>query len=304
MNNVIKQLALAAVVSLGVLAAPARAALNVVATVPEWAALSREIGGDQVKVFPATQALQDPHRVEAKPSLIARLRSADLVVATGAELEIGWLPLALRESGNSRIQPGQPGYFEASSVVRLLDIPTRLDRAEGDIHPGGNPHLQTDPRNILRVSEALAKRFAVLDPANAATYAAQQKAFAEKWRAALGRWEQAAAPLRGLAVVSQHKAWVYLYDWLGIHELATLEPKPGVEPSAATLGELAQRLKGNAPKAVIRAAYNAPRAAEWFSQQAGVPVVVLPFTVGGTEQAQDLFGLYEDTLRRLLAVVR
>ncbi|MCK9283203.1 MAG: zinc ABC transporter substrate-binding protein [Rhodocyclaceae bacterium] len=282
----------------------AQAALNVFATVPEWAALVREIGGDKVRVFAATQALQDPHRVEAKPSLIARLRNADLVIATGAELEVGWLPLALRESGNGKVQPGQPGYFEAAGHVRRLEIPARVDRADGDVHAAGNPHIQTDPRNILKVGEALATRLGDLDAANAAAYAAGYKAFAEKWRAALARWEAAAAPLRGQPVVSQHKAWPYLYDWLGLKEVATLEPKPGVEPSLAYLGELTARLAAQPPKAVIRAAYNAARAADWYAQQAHVPQVVLPFTVGGSDGAKDLFGLFDDTVARLKAAIK
>src|SRR6266700_7887639 len=131
-------------VALGVWAAPALATLNVYATVPEWGALAQELGGDKVNVYVATNALQDPHHVEAKPSLIARARSADLVVATGAELEIGWLPLVLQQSGNPAIKPGKPGYFEAAAYVTLLDKPTRLDRAEGDIHAAGDPHIQTD----------------------------------------------------------------------------------------------------------------------------------------------------------------
>jgi zinc/manganese transport system substrate-binding protein len=224
------------------LSGPASAALKIFATVPEWAALAQEIGGDKVSVFSATQALQDPHRVEAKPSLIARLRNADLVVATGAELEVGWLPLALRESANGKVQPGQPGYFEAAAQVRMLEVPSRLDRADGDVHASGNPHIQTDPRNILKVGDALSKRMGELDAANAAAYAASYKAFAEKWRSALARWEAAAAPLKGKAVVSQHKAWAYLYDWLGLKEVGALEPKPGIEPSVAWLGELAGKV--------------------------------------------------------------
>ncbi|MRR51916.1 MAG: zinc ABC transporter substrate-binding protein, partial [Rhodocyclaceae bacterium] len=176
--------------------ASAVAALNIFATLPEWAALAQEIGGDKVKVFTATQALQDPHRVEARPSLIARARNADLVVAGGAELEVGWLPVILRESGNSRIQPGSPGYFEAASQVQMLDVPTRLDRADGDVHAQGNPHVHTDPRNILKVGDALAKRLAELAPADAVSFQANWRAFSEKWHAALGRWEKALAPFR------------------------------------------------------------------------------------------------------------
>src|SRR5947209_6368606 len=130
-------------VMLGAWVAPAAAALSVLATVPEWGALVEELAGDKAKIYVATNALQDPHHVEAKPSLIARARAADLVVATGAELEIGWLPLVLQQAGNPAIKPGKPGYFEAAPFVTLLDKPTRLDRAEGDVHPGGDPHIQT-----------------------------------------------------------------------------------------------------------------------------------------------------------------
>ena len=137
---------------------PASAALNVFATVPEWGALAAELGGDKVSVYAATNALQDPHHVEAKPSLIARARGADLIVATGAELEIGWLPLVLQQAGNPKVQPGQPGYFEAAPFVTLLDKPARLDRAEGDVHAAGDPHIQTDPRNIARVAGPLSAK--------------------------------------------------------------------------------------------------------------------------------------------------
>ena len=163
--------------ALSVWAAPALAILNVFATVPEWGALVEELGGDKVKVYTATNALQDPHHVEARPSLIARARGADLVVATGAELEIGWLPLVLQQAGNEKVRLGAPGYFEATSVVTLLDKPARLDRAEGDVHPFGDPHIQGDPRNIARVADALAARLAQLDPSNAATYQSRAKQF-------------------------------------------------------------------------------------------------------------------------------
>ncbi len=195
---------------------PALAALNVFATVPEWGALVDELGGDKVKVYVATNALQDPHHIEAKPSLIARARAADLVVATGAELEIGWLPLVTQQAGNPAIKPGKPGYFEAAPYVNLLDKPTRLDRAEGDVHPGGDPHIQTDPRNIGKVAMPLAARLAELDPANAAWYQARYKAFSERWNAAIVNWEKQAAPLKGAKVVVQHKAFTYLKAWLGL----------------------------------------------------------------------------------------
>ena len=166
---------------------------------PNGARSPTELGGDKVNVYTATNALQDPHHVEAKPSLIARARGADLVVATGAELEIGWLPLVTQQAGNPKIQAGKPGYFEAAGYATLLEKPARLDRSEGDVHPGGNPHIQTDPRNIARVAGPLAARLAELDPANAAYYQARYKAFADRWSAAIANWEKQAAPLKGVA---------------------------------------------------------------------------------------------------------
>src|SRR4051812_3818581 len=166
-------------------ALPAYAVLNVFATVPEWGALTEELGGDKVSVYVATNALQDPHHIEAKPSLIARARNADLIVATGAELEVGWLPLVTQQAGNAKIQPGKPGYFEATAHVTLLGKPMRLDRAEGDVHAAGDAHIQTDPRNILKVAGPLAARLAELDPSNAAFYASRQKAFADRFAAAI-----------------------------------------------------------------------------------------------------------------------
>jgi zinc/manganese transport system substrate-binding protein len=278
-------------------------AFNIFACEPEWGALARELGGDRVSIYTATNAFQDPHQIQAKPSLLARARRADLVVCTGVELEIGWMPVVLRQSGNDAVQPGKPGYFEAAHYVHMLEVPTRLDRSEGDIHPGGNPHIQTDPRNIALVATALAQRMEELDPANAAYYRARYQDFAKRWEAAIQRWKREAAPLKGVAVVSHHKGWIYLYDWLGMHEVAELEPKPGVEPTAAHLEEVLEQLKREPARMVIRSAYESARASEWLAQRAKIPAVMLPFTVGGSDKAKDLFGLYEDTVQRLLGAL-
>lgn len=279
---------------------PAGAVLNVFATVPEWGALAQELGGDKVKVYTATNALQDPHHVEARPSLIARARGADLVVATGAELEVGWLPLVLQQSANPKVRPGTPGYLEAASFVALLGKPLRLDRAEGDIHPAGDPHLQTDPRNIALVAAPLAARLAEIDPANASYYQARAKQFGERWSAAIAKWEQQAAPLKGVPVVVQHRAFTYLLAWLGMKEIAALEPKPGMEPTTAHLSAVLATLERQPAKMVLHAAYQNDRASQWLVQRARIAVVALPFTVGGTEGAKDLFGLFDDTVQRLL----
>jgi zinc/manganese transport system substrate-binding protein len=290
--------------SFAALSGPALSALNVFACEPEWSALAQELGGDRVNIYTATNGLQDPHRVEAKPSLLARARTADLVVCTGAELEIAWMPLVLRESTNGRIQPGNAGYFEAAQFVPLLEKPARLDRSEGDVHPYGNPHIHTDPRNIARVADALAKRLAQLDPPNAAHYESRHKSFSDRWTAAMKKWEERAAPLRDVPIVVQHKAFVYLEDWLGLREVAALEPKPGIEPSVAYLAEVLARLQQQPAKMIVRAAYQSDRPSQWIATRAKIPAVALPFTVGGTAKARDLFSLFDDTIDRLLGAVQ
>lgn len=283
------------------LAFPAHAALRVFACEPEWGALAQELGGNLVEVAVATTALQDPHQIQAKPSLIARARSADLLVCTGAELEVGWLPILLQQSGNAKVQPGQPGNFAAANYVRKLDVPSQLDRSQGDVHAAGNPHIQTDPRNIALVATALGARLQQVDAAHASQYAQRLADFSRRWQQATDRWNTQAAPLKGTAVVSQHKAFVYLYDWLGLKEVAVLEPKPGVEPSASHLQAVLASLKNSPARMTLYAAYQDPKPAEWLNRNTGVPAVKIAFTVGGTDGAKDLFGLFDDTLTRLLA---
>ena len=282
-------------------ALPAHAALKVLATTSDWGALTTELGGERVNVYVATNALQDVHRVEAKPSLVARARTADLLVATGAELEIGWLPVLIQESGNSRIQPGAPGYFEAVSALRLLEIPGKVDRSMGDIHPLGNPHVQLDPHNIAAVAHALTGKLIQLEPAQAAYYQQRERDFETRWTAAMSKWEAKAAPLKGLPVVIMHRDQAYLCHWLGLIELASIEPKPGVPPTAAYLGQLVSKLGATPPKLIMINAYNDVKAANWLSARVKAPVVTLPFSVGGDEGAKDLFGLFDDTLDKLLA---
>jgi zinc/manganese transport system substrate-binding protein len=280
---------------------PAHAALKVLATTPDWGALTTELGGERVNVYVATTALQDVHRVEAKPSLVARARSADLVVATGAELEVGWLPVLIQESGNSRIQPGAAGYFEAASALKLLEVPSKLDRAMGDIHPQGNPHVQLDPHNIAAIAHALTAKLSALEPAQAAFYAARGKDFDARWAEAIKRWEAKAAPLKGESVVIMHRDQAYLCHWLGLNEVASIEPKPGVPPTASYLGQLVTKLNDAPPKLILLNAYNDAKPANWLSARVHAPAVVLPFSVGGSPDAKDLFGLFDDTLNKLLA---
>ncbi|MDE2613649.1 MAG: zinc ABC transporter substrate-binding protein [Burkholderiales bacterium] len=283
---------------------PASAALRVLACEPEWGALADELGGKLVDVAVATNGLQDPHQIQARPSLVARARNAQLLVCTGAELEIGWLPVLLQQSGNPAVQPGQHGNFAAADYVRKLEVPTLLDRSQGDVHAAGNPHIQTDPRNIALVAKALTARLEQVDPAHAIEYAQRGADFARRWQQAITRWSAEAAPLRGVPVVSQHKAFAYLYDWLGLREVAVLEPKPGVEPSVAHLQQVLSTLKATSPRLVVYAAYQDGRPSDWLSRNAGIAAVKLPFTVGGSDGANNLFGLFDDTLARLLGALK
>ncbi len=278
------------------------ATVNIFACLPEWAALATELGGNKVSVYQASNALQDPHRIEARPSLVAHMRSADLAICTGAELEIGWLPVLQQSAGNQKVQPGQPGFIAAAEFVNRLEVPTRLDRAEGDIHPGGNPHIQLDPHNIAKVGLVLTQRLEQIDAANAAYYESRGNDFQGRWGQAISRWEKEAAPLKGLRIVPYHKDSVYLIKWLGLVEVMNVEPKPGIPPSAGHLSDLVARLKGGAADVIARSAYQDPKAATWLAEKTNIPVVELPYTVGGTPGAKDLFGLFDDSIARLKGV--
>lgn len=284
-------------------ASPAQAKLKVFACEPEWGSLVQELAGDKVDVDVATSALQDVHQIEAKPSLIAKMRGADLLVCTGAQLEIGWLPQLLRQSGNSKVASGA-GSFMAAAQVKTLDKPSALDRAEGDVHPDGNPHIQMDPRRVLIVARRLDARLAQVDPANAAEYRQRLADFEKRWLAAMVKWKAEAAPLRGRKVVVHHISWVYLWDWLGMQQIGALEPKPGVPPTSGHLAGLIDTTKSNDTLAIVHAAYQDPKPSQWLSERTGVPAVTLPFTVGGDAQSKDLFGFFDSTISKLLGAAK
>jgi zinc/manganese transport system substrate-binding protein len=274
-------------------------ALNVFSCEPEWAALVEELAGDEADATVATTAFQDPHMLQARPSLIAGARNADLLICTGADLEIGWLPLLLRRAGNPAIQPGSPGHFMAADHVRRIEIPASVDRSQGDVHPQGNPHIHLHPRNIERVAEALADRLVQLDPANAESYRASAEDFLQRWYDARDRWEERAAPLAGMRLVSHHRSFSYLADWLGLEIVATLEPKPGIPASGAHLSRLLEQLTPAPPAGIIRAPFENEKPAHWLSDRLNIPMIEMAFTVGGSDDVTDLFALYEQTIAAL-----
>jgi len=281
----------------------ASAELEIFACEPEWAALADEIGGDLVTSYSATTALQDPHYIQARPSLIAKVRKADLVICSGAQLEIGWLPALLQKANNRKVLPGNDGYMEASSYVIRLDATANLDRARGDIHPQGNPHIQTDPHNISAVARALSERLVKIDSVNSEAYETNLEQFLIRWEQAVSRWEDRAEPLRGKRAITHHKSWVYLLRWLGIEEVEHLEAIPGLPPTATHLGKLTAEFGSGGADVIIRSPYQHAKPSEWLAERTGIPAIILPLTVGGTEGATDLFALFDDIVGRLIEVV-
>ena len=285
------------------LPASAQAALSVFACEPEWKALVEEIGGSNVKAFSATTGMQDPHYIEARPSLISKARSADMLICTGAELEVGWLPVVQRRSGNPRIQDGAEGVFFAAQYVSRLEIPESVENARGDVHASGNPHVHLDPHRLLTIAVELSKRLKSLDPENADSYEQSLTAFRENWSNATSEWEARMAPLKGTRVVVHHKSWSYLFEWLDWKSVAELEPVPGSPPTTRHLATLIDVVKQENPAAIILATFQDPRGANWLSKKTDVPIATLPLTIEGSDSATNLYSLFEDIVSRLSAAV-
>ncbi len=261
--------------ALGLSLQTARADLQVFACEPEWAALAKSLGGDHLTIYTATTHQQDPHHIQARPSLIAKARRADLLICTGAELEIGWLPLLLRKSGNSKIQVGAPGHFIATDQVTLVGKPAVLDRSVGDVHAAGNPHIHLDPDRVLQVARGLTDTLVRLDSANQTSYQNGLEAFTADWQGNISRWRQQAAALKNKPIAAHHDGWPYLNDWLGLNQVALLEPRPGIPPSSTHLSGVLASLKRTPVDLVVYASYDDPRAARWLAEKTGIPAIEL-----------------------------
>ena len=296
-----KYFASALVASLiGFFPGPASASLSVFACEPEWKALVEEIGGSDVTVYSATTGMQDPHHIEARPSLIAKARSADVLVCTGGELEIGWLPVVQRRSGNPKIQGRSDAVFFASDFVERLEIPDSVDRADGDVHASGNPHVHLDPHRVLEISHQLMNTLQQLDSTNADNYEQRWQLFQTRWSDAILKWEKQTVALQGTRVIVHHRSWSYLFDWLKWHPIAELEPVPGSPPTTRHLASLLEVVRQENPVGVLLASYQNPRGAKWIAERTNLPVVSLPFTIGGSDDADDLFSLFDTIINRLL----
>ena len=261
------------------LSSVATAAVDVVTTIPDFGAIAREIGGSHVKVTALVKATQDPHFVDAKPSLMVKLNKADLLLVTGMELEGGWLPALLNGARNGDIQKGGSGYLDCSTLIPPMEV-MAPDRAKGDIHPGGNPHYWTDPRNGLRLAKGITKRLATLDPDHAADYAAAFSHFSTKLKRKMTIWQTKLAPHKGTKVVVYHQSWVYFLDWAGFKRAGALEPKPGIPPKASHVADLIKKVKGQGVKYMIQESFYPTRLSKIFAEKSGAKLRVLPTMVG------------------------
>jgi len=293
---------LAATVLVAGLGARAEAKLRVVASIEALADLSKQVGGDRVDVTSLSRGYQDPHFVEAKPSLVLALNRADALVYVGLDLEIGWLPPLVQQSRNARIQRGQPGNIDASSSIKPEDVPNVPSdqlRALGDIHPLGNPHYWIPPRNARAVARLLADRFAALDPGGVATYKAELARFEAQLSAKEKQWESAAAPLRGTRVVTYHKSWSYVARWLGLEEIGYVEPKPGIPPTASHTAQLIELMKKSGVKLVIADSFYPSTTARFVADNAHARLVAAPSNVGATPAIKTYFDLVDAVIAAL-----
>ncbi|MDX1279969.1 metal ABC transporter solute-binding protein, Zn/Mn family [Shewanella colwelliana] len=278
-----------------------QAQLNIFACEPEYAALAKELAPD-AKIYSATTAMQDPHQVQARPSLIAKMRQADLAICAGADLEVGWLPMLQMKSSNAKVRSTEQGLFFAAEHIDTLDRLASVDRSMGDVHAKGNPHLHFDPNRLLQVAQALSVKLVQLDPDSKDQYDAALADFSQRWQVAIAEWQQLAAPLKGKKVIAYHSSFRYLFNWIGMEQVGDLEPKPGIPPSTSHLASLQSRSQEGDVMAIIVASYQDERGARWLGERTNLPVQVLPMSVGGNDDSEDLFSLYRSVIGLLLSL--
>ena len=283
----------------------AQAKLNVVATVPDFAAIAEEIGGDKVKVTSIAKGTEVAHFVDARPSFVRLLNQADVRIEGGAELEIGWLPPLVNGARNAKILSDAPGHVVLARGLRLLEMPTGpVDRSMGDIHPLGNPHFWLDPVNGKIIAGTLAEVFSKLDPANAAAFQTRQKKFDERLDRKLSEWTKLLEPYRGTKVVTYHKSFDYFLNRFGLELAGTIEPKPGIEPSPSYINALIPRLKSTGVKLVLIEGFRPHKTPQYVAEAIGAKLLVLPEKVGGNEKVKDYFSLFDYDVAEIAAALK
>ncbi|MEO7191290.1 MAG: metal ABC transporter substrate-binding protein [Vicinamibacterales bacterium] len=286
-------------------ATPAAAALRVVTTTEDLASLAREVGGEKVEVVALAKGYQDPHFVEPKPSFILAVSRADLLIAVGRELEIGWLPTLISSARNAKIQPGAPGYLDASLNVKILEIPTvQLTRAMGDVHPQGNPHYWLDPGNGRRIAQGIRDRLTQLSPADRAFFAQHYDDFDKRLAAAEQRWDAAMAPFKGTKVVTYHRSWPNFMERFGLNVMGYVEPKPGIPPSPSHTLELIADMKAQGAKLIVVEPYFDKKTPNAVAAQVGGTVLELAPSVGGEKEAADYIRLFDFDVNLLVSTLK
>lgn len=300
----LKTIALSLLVVLAAAPGIARAQLRVVTTTEDLASLAREVGGDKIAVESLSSGTQDPHFVEPKPSLLLKLNRAALLIAVGRELEAAWLPPLLTQARNAKIQPGSPGYLDASTGVRILEVPTgQITRAMGDVHPSGNPHYWLDPRNGLIMARAIEARLGELLPAERAVFAQRTAAFAQRLADAEKRWDAALAPYKGTKIVTYHRSWANFVERFGLNVIGYIEPKPGIPPPPRHIVDLIAEMRKQQIKVILVEPYFDLRTPESIARETGASVLVMPPSVGGVRGITDYIGLFDYDVRLLVSAL-
>jgi zinc/manganese transport system substrate-binding protein len=282
----------------------ARAQLRVVTSTTDLFDIAKEVGGNKITATHIGEGYQDPHFIEAKPSFVLQLRNADVWAFVGLDLEIGWMPLLLQGARNPKLQAGKPGYVDASRVITVLDMARgNVDRSQGDVHPLGNPHYWLDPENGRRIAKLFRDTFSQLDAKNAATYAANEKAFTQRLDAAERTWQADIAKIKGRPVVAWHTSWRYFAEYNGMNIVGFMEPKPGVPPSPAHLAGLIQTMKQTGAKVIVMEPFYDRKTADFVAGKTGAKVLVLPPSVGGVKGLDDYIQLMTYDIQKLAAAL-
>jgi len=285
--------------------AEARAAVKVITSTQDLASIVSEIGGDKVTVEALARGYQDPHQVEAKPSFVIKLNSADLLVVVGRELEIGWLPPLITQSRNSKLQPGSQGHLDASQTVRILDLPTgQITRAMGDVHPQGNPHYWLDPANGRRIAKAVQTKLSELSPGDAAYFAQRYVDFDHRLGEAESRWKATLAPYKGTKVVTYHRSWSNFAEAFGLDVVGYVEPKPGIPPSPAHQLALTEEMKRQGIRVIIVEPYFDLKTPNAIARNTGAKVLVVPPSVGGVKGTEDYIRLFDYNVELLASALK
>ena len=281
---------------------PARAAgkIQIMTATSDLAALAQEVGGDKVDAESIARGYQDPHFVDAKPSFLLKLKRADLLIVVGLELEIGWLPPLITQSTNPKIQVGGPGYFDASRFAKILEIPTgQVTRAEGDVHPLGNPHYWLDPENGLRIAKGIADKLSEMHPGDAAYFAQRYSDFEKRLKDADQKWLSQMAPYKDRKIVTYHRSWPNFAEHFHLNVVGYVEPRPGIPPSPQHTVELIQQMKRDNVKVIVVEPYFDLKTPNAIARETGGQVLVLPPSVGGEKEIKDYFSLFDYDIAKL-----